>query len=140
MLGDADLTVLYASPGPARDAASSALKQARTAYDALVAGDLFRCGRQLRNGAIAHLLRTQKPTVEYEAIYHLQKDAIRLWVEDSLDFWARSPSSTSTQRCFGTPISLEWLNDRISKAGQDVQSRVISNGDTRLVCLVETSI
>lgn len=82
MLDDADLAVLYRSPGPAQDAASAALQQAKTGYDTLVAGDLFQHGRRLRNEAIAHLLiaDTPIPTVEYQAIYQLHDAAERLVV------------------------------------------------------------
>jgi hypothetical protein len=82
-LKDERLVAAFPEPGTPKDLGIAALKRVTRDYDALIRGDAFEHGRQIRNDAIAHLLIPDKPTpnVTYETIFFLH-DAAEQMVTD----------------------------------------------------------
>jgi hypothetical protein len=83
MLRDQDVVATFPARGTSPDAGIAALERVTSNYKALVDGDLFDRGKQLRNNAIAHVLISDRrmPEVTYETIYELQYSAERLVTE-----------------------------------------------------------
>jgi hypothetical protein len=82
-LKDEKLVAAFPEPGTPKDLGVAALKRVTRDYDALIKGDAFEHGRQIRNDAIAHLLipGERTPTVTYETIFYLH-DAAEQMVTD----------------------------------------------------------